>query len=136
MAVRRKYFVAVFGDQIGPPAKDSVDSGRYIPYKSWANYEEVGECDLILLYCAGSYIGYDKEAPGVGAVRSVEPPAIYYCYLPLDMPITLDEMRSNFDSSDKNKLNNLQFKSFRIFDISGNSFKQAIKGHSIDWNKL
>jgi hypothetical protein len=128
--------MAVFGDQIGPPAKDSVGSGRYIPYESWANHEDIGECDLILLYCTGTYIGYDKEVPGVGVVRRVEPPAIYYCYLPLDKPISLDEMRSSFTPVDKNKLNNLRFNAFRIFVISDASFKQAIKSHCLDWSKM
>jgi hypothetical protein len=133
---QRGYYVAVFGDQIGPPAKDSVDSGRYIPYESWSNYEDIQECDLILLYCTGSYIGYDKEAPGVGVVRRVEPPAIHYCYLPLDKPVTLDELRSSFSSSDKNKLDNLRFNKFRIFCISGAFFKQSINKRCVDWSKM
>lgn len=133
---QRRYFVAVFGDQIGPPSKNSISDGRYIPYQSWTNHEHIGERDLILLYCTGTYIGYDKEVPGVGVAFHVQPPAIFYSYLPLDRPISLNQMRSGFTPTDRGKLDNLRFNAFRIFEVSDVSFRQAVKTRYVNWNKM
>ena len=86
-----RYFMAKFGDQISPPGKDPVESGRYIPRGDWNNSENVQSGDLMFLYCTGSYIGYDKEAPSIGVVLNLKPPDIYYCHLPLAKSITLDD---------------------------------------------
>ena len=130
------YFLAKFGDQISPPQKDPVESGRYIPRDNWVNYENVQVGDLMLLYCTGSYIGYDREVPAIGVVLRVEPPAIHYRYLPLSKSITLDDMRHSFSQGDKTKLDNLRFDSFNIFTISADSFKHSVESHSIFWSKV
>ncbi len=90
----------------------------------------------MLLYCTGSYSGYDREIPALGVILLVKPPAIKYSYLPLDKSITLDNLRNKFVTEDAAKLENLRFDSFNLFEISPESFKQAITGHSINWRKL
>lgn len=43
------YFIAVFGDPVGPPPKDKVEDGRYIPHpQHWPN--SIMEGDVMLLY--------------------------------------------------------------------------------------
>jgi len=134
--MKNRYFVAKFGYQFTTPRKDPIESGRYVPRDDWANYENLREGDFILLYCTGSYSGYDREVPALGVILRVQPPAINYSYLPLEKSITLDNLRNKFVTEDKAKLDNLRFDSFNVFEISPESFKQAITGHSINWSGL
>ena len=122
-----RYFVAKFGYQFTTPQKDPIESGRYIPRDDWANYENLREGDFIPLYCTGSCFGYDREVPALGIIARVELPAIIYSYLPLGKSITLDNLRNIFVTGDKAKLDNLRFDSFSVFEISPESFKQAIE---------
>lgn len=128
---KRGYFVAIFGDPIGPPAKDRVEGGRYIPYEGWINLEHADKCDFMLLYCAGSYGQYYMEAPGIGVIINVELPSIYYCYLPLDKPIPLNTIRSLCTSVDKVQFANLHGKT--LFAIERTSFRSILAGCQINW---
>jgi len=125
------YFVAIFGDPVGPPAKDEVEGGRYIPYKGWINLEHVGKCDLMLLYCAASYGKYSMEVPGIGVIIDVKLPSIYYCYLPLDREIPLDTIRNRCTPPDKYQFANLHGKT--LFQIEHTSFNSILAGCQINW---
>ena len=127
----RGYYVAVFGDPEGPPVKDRVESGRYTPYGGWTNPERAAKCHLVLLYCAGSYGQYSMEAPGIGVIVGVEPPSLYYCYLPLDKPISLDAIRSRCTPVDKVQFANLHGKT--LFSIERTSFHSIVSGCPVNW---
>ncbi len=127
------YFVAIFGDPVGPPAKDRVEGGRYIPYKGWINLEGVNKCDFMLLYCAGSYGEYSMESPGIGLIINVEIPSIYYCYPPLDKTILLDTIRSGCTPRDKIQFENSRMRGKTLIPIERTSFRSILAGCQINW---
>ncbi|GEM_PF-1644258 len=128
------YYIAVFGDPVGPPTKDRVEDGRYIPDQNhWPSGIIAG--DLMLIYCTESYLGREKEIPGIAIVISADKSnnAIYYRYLPLEQPVTLDDINKCLLPIDKAKFDNRRFSTFWIFKIDRTSFSCVIKGHDINW---
>ncbi len=129
-----RYFIAVFGDPVGPPLKDKIEDGRYIPHRDhWP--DGMMEGDVMLLYCTGSYGEYDQEAPGIGIAlrtdRHVN--AIYYRYLPFDQTMSMDDIRDRLLPADREKFENRRFSTFWICEIEGASFRQLTQGHQVTW---
>jgi len=118
------HFIGIFGDPVGPPRKDRIEDGRYIPHiNHWPSAIKAG--DMILLYCTSSYSGHEQEGPGIGIVLSADTRenAIHYRYLPFEQPITMNAIRSNLLPGDRVKFENRRFSTFWIFEIERSSFK-------------
>lgn len=125
------YYVAIFGDP-DPPEKDTVESGIY--HLGIRGTDIPGEQgDIILLYCTGNYLEHFQCAPGVGIILSKDKEAIYYRYLPLSRSIALYNIKDAFNDEDGQKLSNIRFKSYWLFEISRDSFCNAIKNVSVNW---
>lgn len=129
-----RYFIAIFGDPVGPPLKDKIEDGRYIPHPDYWP-DGIMEGDVMLLYCTGSYGEYYQEAPGIGIVLHADRPAnaIYYRYLPFDQTISMDDIRNRLLPADRDKFEYRRFSTYWIFEIERESFRQVTKGHQIKW---
>jgi len=126
-----KYFFAMFGDP-RPPEKDTVESGVYHPDASRAPFPpEPG--DIMLLYCTGSYTAHPMLAPGVGVVLGKDDETVRYRYLPLSSPISKDDIEGGFQTNDVKKFRNRRFSAFWLFEISRESFVNAIDQRRVNW---
>jgi len=128
------YYTAIFGDPDGLSKKDRVEDGRYLPGSCpWPL--DIKEGDILLLYCTGSYLAHSMEVPGIGIVLQVDQPgnAIYYRYLQLETPISIEAVRSNLDIQDLEKFELRRFSNFWIFDITRQSFKSVIREATFVW---
>lgn len=129
-----RYFIAIFGDPVGPPGKDRIEDGRYIPHtEHWPS--GIAEGDVMLLYCTGSYSGHEQEAPSIGIVLRADSSAnaIYYRHLPLIQPIDMDNVRNRLLPEDRQKFENRRFSTFWIFEIERASFKRLAEGCEVSW---
>lgn len=126
-----KYYVAVFGDP-NPPYKDTVESGKYhLGIRGTEIPTDPG--DIILLYCTGNYPEHFMQVPGIGIVLNKDKEYIYYRYLPLFSPISKDIIDKSFATDDKEKFNNIRFDTYWLFEISRESFSNAMGENSINW---
>ena len=125
------YFLAVFGKP-EPPDKDPVDSGRY--YLGIRGTDTPGERgDILLLYCTASHVENFMSVPGIGIVLTKTKDSIFYRYLPFSSPISKDHLDKTFTDEDRGKFTNIKFNTYWLFDISHESFSNAIRGSIIDW---
>ena len=128
------YYVAVFGDPDGLPRKDRVEEGRYIPDSNhWPS--GIMEGDILLLYCTGSYVIHSMETPGIGIVLRIDEHAnaIFYRYLQLGNPISMEYIQNHFEAADREKFDLRRFSTFWIFEVTKNSFKSAMSKTTIVW---
>ncbi len=129
-----RYFIAIFGDPIGPPPKDHIEDGRYIPHVDhWPFGIAAG--DVVVLYCTGSYPGHEQEAPGIGVVIGADKSenAIRYRYLPFGQPIAMDTIRNRLLPEDGEKFEHRRFSTFWIFEIQRTSFKRLADQCRVNW---
>jgi len=125
------YYVAVFGKP-EPPDKDTVDSGRYyLGIRGTATPGERG--DILLLYSTTSYADNFMSATGIGIVLTRTKESIFYRYLPFISPIPKDQIDKVFTDEDRIKFTNIRFNTYWLFDISYESFRNAIRSLIIDW---
>ncbi|MBE0605692.1 MAG: hypothetical protein IH610_05310 [Deltaproteobacteria bacterium] len=125
------YFVAVFGKP-EPPEKDTVDSGRYpLGIRGTDTPGERG--DVLLLYCKDSHGGNSNIVKGIGVVLTKNREAIYYRYLPFSSPLSRDQIEKTFTDDDREKLLRIASNSYWLFEISGESFRNATRGVVISW---
>lgn len=132
--VAPRYFIAIFGDPVGPPCKDRIEDGRYITHVDhWPSGIAAG--DVLLLYCTGFYVEHEQEAPGIGVVHSTDAHenAIYYRYLPFHQPVDMNTIRDCLLPEDKDKFENRRFSTFWIFQIQRASFKRLANQCRVDW---
>jgi len=128
---RPMYYVAVFGKP-DPPDKDTVDSGRYpLGIRGADTPGERG--DILLLCCSDSHEGSSGIVSGIGVVLTKNREAIYYRYLPFSSPLSRDQMERTFTDQDREKLNEIRFNTYWLFEISNESFINATRGVVIDW---
>ena len=131
--VTPKYFIAAFGEQYA--GKHPVNGWEYPLGRLSNRYSYVNKGDIMLLYCTGSYIGYDMEAPAIGILIDTqivdEGYTLYYRYLPLDQPIQRDTINASLDPKERNYFINpgANF----IFEIKNTSFQRALKDRHIIW---
>ena len=126
-----KYFLSVLGDP-KPPDKDEVGSGIYHPDSKYYPFQpEPG--DVLILYCTSSYKEYFMRVPGIGIVLAKNDTEINYRYLPLSRPIYKTEIDVKFEGDDKKKFDNRRFSSHWLFEISKNSFLNALSDRIIVW---
>lgn len=128
-----KYFIAAFGEKYAD--KHPVNGGRYPLGRLSNRYSYVEKGDVILLYCAQSYPGYDKEAPAIGVVIDAEIGdegyTLSYAYLPLDRPVQRSTINDNLEPDEQNYFVNpgANF----IFEVKNTSFRKALTGRKINW---
>ena len=126
-----KYYLAVFGDP-KPPDKDTIESGVYHPDPKFAPFStEPG--DFLLLYCTAGYAEHAMSVPGIGVVLETANSEIRYRYLPLTKIISKYELENKLDSADKEKFSNIRFSSHWLFEISRQSFLNAIADRGVLW---
>jgi len=126
-----KYYLSVFGDP-NPPDKDTIESGIYHPSSQFAPFPtEPG--DFLLLYCTAGYSEHPMKVPGIGVVLEATKTEIHYRYLPLTTTISRDELDRKFDPTDKKKLSNIRFSSHWLFEISRQSFSNAVADRQVLW---
>ncbi len=126
-----RYFLAVFGDPI-PPDRDAVESGKYyLGTTKVAITAERG--DILLLYCTDAYSEHSLSVPGIGVVLTKYNDCIFYRYLPLAVPISRDQILGSFTEEDKRSFLNIRYNSFRMFEISRQSFLDTVRNASINW---
>lgn len=126
-----KYYFMVFGNP-KPPGKDTIESGIYHPDVRFAPFPtEPG--DIALLYCTTSYSEHEMRVPGIGIVVGTETSKIHYRYLPLTETISKHELDMKLESKDKMKLANIRFSSHWLFEISRQSFLNALGDRRILW---
>jgi len=128
------HFIGIFGDPVGPPKKDRIEDGRYIPHiDHWPSGIKMG--DMVLIYCTSSYSGHEQEAPGIGIVLNADTHqnAIYYRYLPFEQPIPMNTIQSNLVPGDRAKFENRRFSTFWIFQIKRSSFKILADPRLLNW---
>jgi hypothetical protein len=89
----------------------------------------------MLLYCTGSYPGYDMEAPAIGILIDIEMESgiyiLHYRYLPIDEPIQRDTINNSLDAQERNYFVNpgANF----MFEIKNTSFQRALMDRYIIW---
>ena len=126
-----KYYLAVFGDP-KPPDKDTIDSGIYHPDPKFAPFPtEPG--DFLLLYCTKGYAEHAMHIPGIGVVLETASSEILYRYLPLTKTITKHELENGLDPTDKKKFSNIRFSSHWLFEISRQSYLNAVADRGVLW---
>lgn len=128
-----KYFIAVFGEKYAD--KYPVDGGHYPLGRLSNKYSYVEKGDVMLLYCTGSYLGHDMEAPAIAIVvdtqTSEEGYTLQYRYLPLDQPVPRYSINESLEEEEKNYFVNpgANF----IFEITNTSFRKLLKDRYINW---
>lgn len=126
-----KYYVAVFGDP-KPPERDVVESGKYhLGGRGTGIAGERG--DILLLYCTDSYAKHPLSVPGIGIVLTRFSDYLFYRYLPLSVPVGKDRIDAFFTEEDKRNFSNVRSDGFRMFEISRQSFRDALEGVSVAW---
>lgn len=128
-----KYFVAAFGEQYAN--KHPVNGWEYPLGRLSNRYAYVMKGDVMLLYCTGSYIGHEMEAPAIGIVIDTqtvgEGYTLYYRYLPLDQPVQRDTINESLQPQERRYFVNpgANF----LFEITNISFQKALKDRHINW---
>jgi hypothetical protein len=128
-----KYFIAVFGEKYAD--KDPVDGGHYPLGRLSNKYSYIVKGDVMLLYCTGSYLGHDMEAPAIAIVvdtqTSEEGYTLQYRYLPLDQPVPRYSINESLEEEEKNYFVNpgANF----IFEVANTSFRKLLKDRYINW---
>jgi hypothetical protein len=126
-----KYYLAVFGDP-KPPDKDTIESGVYHPDPKFAPFPtEPG--DFLLTYCTAGYAEHAMSIPGIGVVLETANSEVRYRYLPLTRMISRCELENKLDSTDKEKFSNRRFSSYWLFEISRQSFLNAVADRGVLW---
>ncbi|MEW6721592.1 MAG: hypothetical protein AB1346_14190 [Thermodesulfobacteriota bacterium] len=126
------YFMAVFGTP-EPPDKDSVDSGRFFLGQRGA--DTPGERGDLMLLVHSADDDRFMTATGVGVILTKTGGFIFYRYLPFSSPIPGSRLEEAFDKNDANTLKGIRPNSYWLFDLSGESFRNAAGGSSVDWAK-
>ncbi len=119
-----RYFMAIFGKKYATEAP--VDGGHYKPYEGWINNIGISKGGKVLLYCAASYPGHCMEVLGIGEVCYVEGSTVYYNYKALQSPVPLSIIRDCFTPVDRDKVKNMRFNRFRLFEVESSSFWCAV----------
>ena len=126
-----KYFVAAFGDKY---ANTSPVNGERYPLGRLSN-TDIAKGDVMLLYCTADYPGYDKKAPGIGAVVDVEitgqESIVHYRYLPLYSPVPRSTIMDRL-AEDEKPYFVIPGHTF-IFSIRSSSFKMVLGKRRINW---
>ena len=130
---RPRYLVAVFGDP--QPDKDAVDSGVYAPDPKYAPFS-ASPGDLMLLYCTAGYAAYPLQAPGLGVVLGTHHERIEYRWVPFAKPIPRADIDRGFDPEDATKFRSIRFSFYWLFEVSRQSFSNAVGDQAIAWGKL
>jgi hypothetical protein len=126
-----KYYLSVFGNP-KPPDKDIIESGIYHPNVKFSPFPtEPG--DFLLLYCTAGYSEHAMHVPAIGVVLETKNTEIHYRYLPLSKTISKYELDNKFDQTDKMKLSHIRFSSHWLFEISRQSFLNAVADRGILW---
>jgi len=126
-----QYYLAVFGNP-KPPGKDTIESGIYHPDSKFTPFP-TKPGDILLLYCTWGYSEHPMEVPGVGVVLKTTSNEIFYRFLPLTRPISKYELDDKLDPTDKDKLSLIRFSSHWLFEISKQSFLDAVGDRDVLW---
>jgi len=125
------YFFALFGDP-RPPEKDTVESGIYHPDPKFAPFP-TKPGDILLLYCAKSYLDHPMEVPGLGIVFHTDDQTVNYRYLPFVEAIPKSKIDQAFEPDDIDKFRKIWLPAFWLFEISKESFVRTVGEQRILW---
>jgi len=125
------YFFAVFGE--AHQATSPVDGGVYCHDANFVRGVGIAKGDVMVLYCCGTYVGYDQEVPGIGVVTDIETDGIHYQYFPLSNPVRWRIVQAAVPDFQEPAKINWSLKGNWLRKISSSSFRVATVGGQIDW---
>ena len=83
--------------------------------------------------CPAGSAEQNAGVSGIGIVLTKTKDFIYYRYLPFSSPISRDRIDLAFTQEDVNQLTNIKSNTYWLFEISHESFSNAMRDISITW---